>query len=159
MVKTGNECQLTDYMSSRGKNCYSGLLRESVVPAKFLLVLFNTLLVEDEASNALVVVWVGKGARCVITGRDTAQTERILMRLVDTSSLDSRLHHSWRRVFARHPCVELVLNCCLCQCCTHDPSFFLSLHFTHGSGAPGYSVLIHGSTSCPQLCEIGQSRE
>ena len=29
-----------------------------------------------------------------ITGRDTAQTKRILMRLVDTSSLDSRLHHS-----------------------------------------------------------------
>ena len=43
-----------------------------------------------------------------ITGRDTAQTERILMRLVDTLSLDSRLHHSGKRVFARHPCIELV---------------------------------------------------
>ena len=43
-----------------------------------------------------------------ITGRDTAQTERILMRLVDTSSLDSRLHHSGKRVFARHPCIEPV---------------------------------------------------
>ena len=30
------------------------------------------------------------------------------MRLVDTSSLDSRLHHSEKRVFARHPCIELV---------------------------------------------------
>ena len=27
MVKTGNECQLTDYMSSHGKSCYGGLLR------------------------------------------------------------------------------------------------------------------------------------
>ena len=65
MVKTGNEYQLTDYTSSRGKNCYSGLLCESVLPAKFLLVLLNTLPVEDETSNALVVVWVGNGARCV----------------------------------------------------------------------------------------------
>ena len=67
MVKTRNECQLTDYMSSRGKN---SLLRGSVVPTKFLLVLLNTLLVEDETSNALVVVWVGSGARCV--SRDVA---------------------------------------------------------------------------------------
>ena len=43
-----------------------------------------------------------------ITGRETAQTERILMRLVDTSSLDSRLHHSGKRVLARHPCIEPV---------------------------------------------------
>ena len=34
------ECQHTDYMSLRGKNCYGSLLRGSVVPAKFLLVLF-----------------------------------------------------------------------------------------------------------------------
>ena len=59
MVKTRN------YMSSRGKNCYGSLLRGSVVPTKFLLVLLDTLLVEDETSNALVVVWVGNGARCV----------------------------------------------------------------------------------------------
>ena len=39
MVKTGNECQHTDYMS----NCYGSLLRGSVVPVKFLLVLLNTL--------------------------------------------------------------------------------------------------------------------
>ena len=56
MVETGNECQLTDYMSSRGKNCYGGLFRGSVVPTKFLLALLNTLPVEDETSNALVVV-------------------------------------------------------------------------------------------------------
>ena len=65
MVKTGNECQPTDYMSSRGKNCHGSLLRESVVPPKFLLVLLNTLLVGDETSTALVVVWVGNGARCL----------------------------------------------------------------------------------------------
>ena len=40
-------------------------VRGSVVPAKFLLVLLNTLPVEDETSNALVVVWVGNEARCV----------------------------------------------------------------------------------------------
>ena len=56
MVKTGNECQYTDYMSSRGKNCYVSLLRGSVVPAKFLLVLLTASSVEDETFNALVVV-------------------------------------------------------------------------------------------------------
>ena len=65
MVKTGNECQLTDYMSSHGEGCYGSLLLGSVVPAKVLLLLLNTLLVEDETSSALVVVWVGNGARCV----------------------------------------------------------------------------------------------
>ena len=65
MVKTGNECQITDYKSSRGKNCYGRLLRGSVVPTKFLLVLLNAFSVEDETSNELVVVWVGNGARCV----------------------------------------------------------------------------------------------
>ena len=65
MVKTGNECLLGNYISSRGKNCYGSLLHGSVFPAKFLLVLLNTLLVGDETSNALVVVWVGTGARCV----------------------------------------------------------------------------------------------
>ena len=52
-------------MSSRGKNFYGSLLRGSVVTSKFLLVLLDTLLVEDETSNALVVVRVGNGARCV----------------------------------------------------------------------------------------------
>ena len=65
MVKTRNECLLGNYMSSRGENCYGSLLRGSVVPTKFLLVLLNTLHVEDETSNALVVVLVGNGARCV----------------------------------------------------------------------------------------------
>ena len=65
MVKTGNECLLGNYMSSRGEICYGSLLRGSVAPTKFLLVLLNTLPVEDETSSALVVVWVGNGARCV----------------------------------------------------------------------------------------------
>ena len=49
----------------------------------------------------LVVVWSGERSTPWITERDTAQTERILMRLVDTSSLDSRLHQSSKRVLAR----------------------------------------------------------
>ena len=119
-------------MLSHGKNGCGGLLRGSVVPAKFLFVLLNTLPVEDETSNALVVVWFRNGARLRITGRDTAQTERTLMRLVDTSSPDSRLHQSRKRVFPRHPCFESVLSCCLCQCCTQNSSFSQSPYFAHG---------------------------
>ena len=112
-------------MSSRGKNCYGSLLRGSVVPAKFLLVLL------DVACGRRDIQRVGCGmgwerSTLRITERDTAQTESILVRLVDNSSLDSRLHHSGKRVFARHPCVEPVLSCCLCQCCTYDSSFLLS---------------------------------
>ena len=65
MVNTGNECQLTYNMLSCGEKCSCSLLRGSVVPAKVLLVLLNTLLVRDETSNALVVVLVGNGAHCV----------------------------------------------------------------------------------------------
>ena len=150
VVETGNECQLTDDMSSHGKNCYGGLLRGSVVTAMFLLVSLSTLPAEHETSNVSVVVWSGDGSTLRITERDTAQTERILMRVVDTSSLDSRLHQSSKRVLRRHPCFEPVLSCCLCQCCTHNSLFLLSPYFAHGCG-PGYSVLIHGSTSCRQL--------
>ena len=52
MVKVGNECQLTAYMLLDGNLCYCGLLRGSVVPAKFLLVSLYTLPAEHETSNA-----------------------------------------------------------------------------------------------------------
>ena len=65
MAKTRHECQLTDYISSRGKNCHGRLLRGSVVPTKFPLVLLKTFTVEGETSNVLVVVWFGNGTRCV----------------------------------------------------------------------------------------------
>ena len=136
MVKTGNECQLTDYMSSRGKNCNGSLLRGSVVPTKFLLACRRG----DIQRVGCGMGWERGTLR--ITGRDTAQTERILMRLVDTSSLDSRLHHPGKRVFARHPCIELasfvVVSAIVARTiCTHDSSFLLSPYFAHGSGAPG----------------------
>ena len=65
MVKTGNECLLGNNMSKHGEKCHGNLLRGSVVPTKFLPVLLDPLPMEDETSNALVVVWVGNGARCV----------------------------------------------------------------------------------------------
>ena len=101
MVKAGNECQLTVYMSLHGDLCHGGLLRGSVVPSKFLLESLNTLPVEHETSNALIAVWSGERSTLRITER--AQTERKLMRLVDTSPLDSRVHHPGKRVFVRHP--------------------------------------------------------
>ena len=69
------------------------------------------------------------------------------MKLVDTSSLDSRLHHSGKECLR----VTCLFSCCLCQCCTHNSLFLLSPYFAHGSGAPGYSELIHGSTLCRPL--------
>ena len=78
VIKTGNECQLQGYMLLPSELCYGGLLDESVVPAKCLLVSLNTLPEEHETPNALVVVWSLELSTLRITERDTAQTERIL---------------------------------------------------------------------------------
>ena len=56
VIKNGSECQLQDYMLLPSKLCYGGLLDETVVPAKFLLVSLNTVLEEHETRNALIVV-------------------------------------------------------------------------------------------------------
>ena len=60
MVKAGNECQLTAYVSLHGNLCFGGLLRGIVFPVTFLFVSLNTLPVEHETSNALVVVRSGE---------------------------------------------------------------------------------------------------
>ena len=70
------------YMSSHGNICYDGLLRGSVIPVKFFLVSVNTLPAEHETSNALVGIWSEERSTPSITERDSAQTERVLTRLV-----------------------------------------------------------------------------
>ena len=70
MVKTGDECQLTAYMSLHGNLCYDSLLRRSVVPVKFLFVSFN-LSDEHETYNALVVVWSGRRSTLRTAKHDT----------------------------------------------------------------------------------------
>ena len=76
MVETGNECEHAAYMSSHGKLCYCGLFRGSVVPAKFLFGLFDTLPAEHETSNALVGLWSGERSTMRTAERDMVQTER-----------------------------------------------------------------------------------
>ena len=70
MVKTGDECQLTAYMSLHGNLCYDSLLRRSVVPVKFLLESFN-LSDEHDTYNALVVVWSGRRSTLRTAMHDT----------------------------------------------------------------------------------------
>ena len=70
------------YMSSHGNLCYDGHLHGSVVQVKFLLVSVNTLPAEHETSNALVGGWSEERATPSSTTRDSAQTERVLTRLV-----------------------------------------------------------------------------
>ena len=61
-------------MSSRGKNCYGGLLRGSVVPAKFLLVLLNTLPVENETCKRCGMGWEVLHARFVVLSESSLRT-------------------------------------------------------------------------------------
>ena len=70
MEKTGDERQLTAYMSLHGNLCYDSLLRRSVVPVKFLLVSFN-LSDDHETCNALVVVWSGRRSTLRTVKHDT----------------------------------------------------------------------------------------
>ena len=126
-------------MSIHGNLCYDGLLRGSVVPAKF------SCLTRCMRKRRRSTRWLWYGlvdrARCV--SRDvTLHRLSVLIRLVDNSPLDSRLHlnasHA-KECLTHHPCIESVTVGCLCQCCTHKSSFTLSSYFAHGSGAPGYS--------------------
>ena len=88
--------------------CLCGRLHGSVVPAKFR----STLLpVEHEAYNALVVVWSGRTEHAAYHERDTAriETERALVTLMDTSSLDSRLYQATRHMHTIH--ARIVPSC------------------------------------------------
>ena len=69
-MKTGDECQLTAYMSLHGNLCYDSLLRRNVVPVKFLFVSFN-LSDGHETYNALVVVWSGRRSTLRTAKHDT----------------------------------------------------------------------------------------
>ena len=111
MVKTGNECMLENYMSTHGNLCYESLLRPERCskPSFSLGLVLNTLPAESETCNALVLM-VGSGERSTrstqrITERDTAQTERILTRLVITARPGSRSvsSHEKRNNSAQHP--------------------------------------------------------
>ena len=63
--------------------------------------------------NALSDVLHAEWSTKRTTEPDTGQTERVLTRLVDIESLDSRLHQSSKRVFPQHPRVESVPSCVL----------------------------------------------
>ena len=124
-VKTRNECQLSAYMLLLGNLAAAVCCAEVLFQSSFLVSL-------SVLPGVLHAEWSTKRT----TEPDTAQTECVLTRLVDTASLDSRLRHSRKRVFARHPCIEPVLSCCLCQCCTHESSFLLSPHFAQNIPKP-----------------------
>ena len=75
----------------------------------------TTLPAESETYNALVVM-ACSGERSTrstqrITERDTAQSERILTRLVITTRHDSRSVSSQENNIAQHPCVASVPSC------------------------------------------------
>ena len=126
-------------MSIQGNLCYGGLLRGSVVPAKFS---FLTRCMRKRRRSTRWL-WCGLVDRARCVSRDvTLHRLSVLIRLVGKSPLHSRLHlnasHA-KECLTHHPCTESVTVGCLCQCCTHKSSITLSSYFAHGSGAPGYS--------------------
>ena len=114
-------------------------MRGSVVPAKFSCL--TRCMRKRRRSTRWLCYGLVDRARCV--SRDvTLHRLSVLIRLVDNSPLDSRLHlnasHA-KGCLTHHPCIESVTVGCLCQCCTHKSSITLSSYFAPGSGAPGYS--------------------
>ena len=119
----------TEQWSIHGNFCYGGLLRGSVVPAKFLARCMRKL------RRSTRWLWYGLVDRARCVSRDvTLHRLSVLIRLVDNSPLDSRLHlnasHA-KECLTHHPCIESVTVGCLCQCCTHKSSFTLSSYFAH----------------------------
>ena len=118
MVKTGNECLLGNAcrhtVNFAVKVCCARTRFEAKFPFRLVL---NTLLAESETYNALVVM-VCSGERSTwsterITERDTAQTERILTRLVITVRPDSGSvsSHDNSNNIASHPYIASIPSC------------------------------------------------
>ena len=78
-------------------------------------------------------LWYGLVDRARCVSRDvTLHRLSVLIRLVDNSPLDSRLHlnaNHAKECLTHHPCIESVTVGCLCQCCTPKSSFTLSSYF------------------------------
>ena len=89
-------------------------------------------------------LWYGLGEQSTlrITERDTAriETERALVTLIDTSSLDSRLSQA-KRQNAHHPRMDRPI---LCRLCTYG-TFCSWAHASRMVAEHGCSMLIHGS--------------
>ena len=122
---------ITEQWSIHGNFCYGGLLRGSVVPAKISCL--TRCMRKRRRSTRWLCYGLVDRARCV--SRDvTLHRLSVLIRFVDNSPLDSRLHlnasHA-KECLTHHPCTELVTVGCLCQCCTHKSSFTLSSYFAH----------------------------
>ena len=81
MIRTGKECQLSAFMLLLGKFAAVVCCAEVLFQPSFIVSL-----------NALPGVLHAEWSTERTTEPDTAQTERVLTRLVDTASLDSRLH-------------------------------------------------------------------
>ena len=134
--------------------------------AEFLFQLvLNTLPAESMTYNALVVM-VCSGERSTrstqrVTECDTAQTERILTRLVITSRPDSRSvsSHEKRSNTAQHPCNASVPSCVVEPRVTRTP-LLLRPHFAHMS-SKSLSLTLQGEIQqstvqyahCPGLTE------
>ena len=103
MMGTLQRSRLETNVSSPPTYCYSVtlLLRSELLFRPSFLVSLNAL------PGVLHAEWSTKRT----TEPDTAQTERVLTRLVDTASLDSRLHQSSKRVFHNIH----VLRRCMCR--------------------------------------------
>ena len=109
-----------NYMSTHGNLCCESLLRQNAVQRQVSIwdwCLTRCLQSLRHTTNALVVM-VCSGERSTrstqhITERDTAQTERILTRLVTTARPGSRSvsSHEKRNNIAQHPCIASVPSC------------------------------------------------
>ena len=82
MVKAGYECQpesaCRHTVTFASMVCYAEVLFQS----SYVLVSVSTLPAEHETFNALVGIWSEERSTPSITKRDSAQTERVLTRLV-----------------------------------------------------------------------------
>ena len=81
-----------------------------------------------------------------ITEGDTAQTERMLTRLVIAHSwIAVCLYQEQKSVCTSHPCIDVVTSGVVFPCCTHNSRIQQHAHFAHSSGARLWSY-VSGAT-------------
>ena len=118
MIETGNECQL------------SGCL---LFQPSFSLCRYNCHLRNMRHTTRWLWYGLGEKSTLRITGPDTARTKRALVRLIDTSSLDSRLCQARRQVHTTH---AWIVPSCVVSAGTFNVVLGLTLRMWRSTVAP-----------------------
>ena len=156
MMETGNECQVSAYLLLLSNVAIVVGCTEVLFQPSFSLCCSTCCLRNMRRTTRWLRNGVGDQSTPSTTERDSAQTERVLTRLVVHSpsrrqpSVSSQKREN--SVAHTHPCIDRVILCCLLSRYTHNSSWStLGLHFEHLSSFSS-PLFLFTSFSVPSFC-------